>query len=84
MQVWKYIIANDVPSYDPKTCRIDEWWGRMDDKNEFTILKKMVYALLSCFHGPAVEDSFNVMGDIDFKSANTILQTYASYQAVKY
>ena len=56
----------------------------MDDKNKFTILKKMVYALLSCFHGPAVEDSFNVMGDIDFKSANTILQTYASYQAVKY
>ena len=25
MQVPKYIIANDVPPYDPKTCRTDEW-----------------------------------------------------------
>ena len=40
MQVRKYITANDLPPYDPKTCRIDEWWGKMDDKNEFTILKK--------------------------------------------
>ena len=45
----------------------------------------MVCALLSCFHSPAVESSFNVMGDIiDVKSANTTVQTYASYQAVKY
>ena len=57
----------------------------MDDKNEFTILKTMVCALLSCFLGTAVEILFNVMGDIiGVKSANTTVQTYASYQAVKY
>ena len=45
----------------------------------------MVCALLSGFHGPAVESSFNVMGDIiDVEFANTTVQTYASYQAVKY
>ena len=45
----------------------------------------MVCALLSCFHGPAVESSFNVMEDIiDVKSAKTIVQTYVSYQVVKY
>ena len=47
MQVRKYIIANDVPPYDPKTCRTDERWGKMDGKNEFTILNKRVCALLS-------------------------------------
>ena len=81
----KYIIANDLPPYNPKTCRVDEWWREMDDKNEFTILKTMVCALLSCFLGTAVEILFNVMGDIiGVKSANTTVQTYASYQAVKY
>ena len=33
---------------------------------------------LSCFYGAAVESSFNVIGDIDVKSANTTVQTYAS------
>ena len=36
MQMRKYIIANDLPQ---KTCRIDEWWGKMNDKDEFTVLK---------------------------------------------
>ena len=40
MQVQKYIIANNLLPYDPKTCQIDEWWGKMVDKNEFTKLKK--------------------------------------------
>ena len=38
----------------------------------------MICALLSCFYGPAVESSFNVIGDIDVKSASTTVQTYAS------
>ena len=36
MQMRKYIIANDLPQ---KTCRIDELWGKMNDKDEFTVLK---------------------------------------------
>ena len=36
MQVRKYIIVNNLPQ---KTCRIDEWWGKMDDKDEFIVLK---------------------------------------------
>ena len=80
MQVRKYIIANDLPPYNSKTCQIDEWWGKIDDKNELLIFKKMVCALLSCFHDHAIESSFSVMGDImDVKSAIITVQTYASY-----
>ena len=36
-------------------------------------------------HDPAIESSFNVMGDIfDVKSPNSSIETYSSYQTVKY
>ena len=41
-----------LPPYDPKTCRIDEWWGKMDDKSEFTILKKWFVLFYLVFMAP--------------------------------
>ena len=41
--------------------------------------------MLSCFHGPRVEGSFNTMGDvIDPKSCRMNVQTYSAIQTVKY
>ena len=48
-------------------------------------MSKLVFALLSCFHGPQVEGSFNTMGDIiDPKSYRMQVHTYSAVQTVKY
>lgn len=45
----------------------------------------MVKYILSCFHGPQVESSFNIMNDvIDSKSGRINIDTYSSIQTVKY
>ena len=47
-------------------------------------IEQVVKATLSIFHGPLVEASFNLMGDIiDPKSSNTAIPTYA-FQTVEY
>ena len=65
--------------------RVDDWWNTVRQTEKYPVLCKVVLALLSPFHGPQVESAFNVMGDIlHVKSASTSVQTYESYQAVKY
>ena len=65
--------------------RVDDWWNAVRKTNKYSSLSKLALALLSPFHGPQVESSFNVMGDIlHSKSANTSVETYSSYQVVKY
>ena len=48
-------------------------------------LSKVALAMLSIFHGPRVESSFSMMGNIlDEKSGRMSLQTYSAIQTVKY
>ena len=48
-------------------------------------LTKMVFALLSCFHGPAVESSFSIMQEIVTKQRSSIqVQSFSAIQTVKY
>lgn len=45
----------------------------------------MAVAVLSCFHGPQVESSFSLMGEIlDPKSSRMKIDTYSAIQTVKY
>ena len=45
----------------------------------------MALAALSCFHGPQVESSFSMMGDIlDSRSGRIRVDTYGAIQTVKY
>ena len=45
----------------------------------------MSLALLTIFHGPRVESSFSVMGDVmDKKSGRMNVSTYSAIQMVKY
>lgn len=53
-------------------------------KECYPFLFKMVPGILSIFHGPRVESSFNVMGDIiDKKSGRINLETYSTIQDIK-
>ena len=44
--------------------QLDTWWALVFRTGKFPALRKMVAALLSCFHGPQVEGSFSVMGNV--------------------
>ena len=44
--------------------QLDTWWALVFLIGKFSALSKMVAALLSCFHGPQVEGSFSVMGNV--------------------
>ena len=68
---------------EKKFVRADTWWFKLKDK--YLLLSKMSLALLTIFHGPRVESSFSVMGDImDKKSGRMNVPTYSSIQTVKY
>ena len=54
-------------------------------KEPCLFLLKMTTGILSIFHGPRIESSFNVMGSIIDKKAGRInLETYSAIQGIKY
>ncbi|CAL4074530.1 unnamed protein product, partial [Meganyctiphanes norvegica] len=92
-EIANYTVDQTFPPYQlppnsdgvVKHVRIDNWWAEVRETGRYPILTKMIYAILSCFHGPLVESSFNTMGDIlDSRSFNLHIDTYNSYQTVQY
>lgn len=87
-EVHIYQVDKTLPSYcseSGENMRIDEWWAKLLKLNKFPFLTKMVLALLSCFHGPQVESSFSMMGNIlDKESGNMKIETFSAIQTVKY
>ena len=60
-----------------------DWWTSIN--NRYPTVFKMVTAVLSIFHGPRVESTFNVMGDVlDKKSGRMNMETYSAIQDIKY
>ena len=73
------------PALDVKMKEVDclDWWASISDR--YPCIYKIVCAALSIFHGPRVESTFNVMGDvIDKKSGRMNMETYGAYQDIKY
>ena len=53
----------NLPAYK-EDMKVDEWWAMVAISHKYTAVCKLVFALMSIFHGPQVESSFNTMGDI--------------------
>ena len=84
LQVRRYQVDSFLPPYN-QDIRIDHWWSEHHLTNNYPALSKMVHALLSCFHGPQVEGSFNIMGDVlDHKSCRMEIPTLSAVQTVSY
>ena len=65
--------------------RIDSFWASVKKTGEYPHLSKMALALVSCFHGPAVESSFSIMGGVlGADKAKMYIKTFSSIQTVKY
>ena len=80
-EVRKLLSSSNLPESGDLECLV--WWKLI--KHSYPCLFKVVTAALSVFHGPRVESSFNVMGDVmDKKSSQMNMETYSSFQDVKY
>ena len=86
MEVHKYSCDQHLPNpldASGEPVQIDIWWTQV--KSKFPTLFKIVSAVLTCFHGPLVESSFSVMGDlIDKRSGKMNIETYGALQTTKY
>ena len=68
---------------DNKPVRADNWRWQLNEK--YPVLSKLSLAVLTVFHGPRVESSFSVMGDVmDKESGRMNVSTYSAIQTVKY
>ncbi|KAJ8366721.1 hypothetical protein AAFF_G00344980 [Aldrovandia affinis] len=61
------------------------WWAHLMSTGKYPALSGVIRGAVSIFHGPMVESSFNLMGDIiDSKSANMNISTFDAIQTAKY
>ncbi|KAG8191493.1 hypothetical protein JTE90_019557 [Oedothorax gibbosus] len=85
LEIRKYQIAN-FPSFitPEKTFRLDEWWSLVFLTGDYPSLSKLMKAILCCFHGPVVENSFSSMNYIlDKRSGRMDIKTYSAIQTVR-
>ena len=80
LEIMGYSVSPDLASFSE-----GEDMAKVFNSQKFPALSKVVKAALSIFHGPLVEASFNLMGDIiDPKSSNMAIPTFNAFQTVKY
>lgn len=83
-EIINYQIDRGLPQYSQGADVVD-WWSKVMNTGRYPHLSKIVAAAFSIFHGPQVESSFNVMGDvIDAKTTRLNIQTYGAIQTIKY
>ena len=84
--VLKEITYYSTDSHLPEESDdIVHWWTKVVQSNKYPALCKIAVGALSIFHGPRVESSFNVMGDvIGVKAGRMNIETYSAIQTVKY
>ncbi|KAH3872469.1 hypothetical protein DPMN_035685 [Dreissena polymorpha] len=79
-EIYQYQLDPTLPDFNSDT-RIDHWWAA---QNGYPAMKKIILALVTCFHGPMVEGTFNRMGDIlDSKSSSLSIDSLNAIQSVK-
>lgn len=75
---------DDLPAFEDGD-RIDKWWSEIQRCGRYPQLSRMALALLTCFHGPQVENSFSAMNNIiNEKTPSLDLSTYSALQSVRY
>ncbi|CAL8269959.1 unnamed protein product [Arctogadus glacialis] len=86
-------ITREIIRYtiDPTLAQYKEgdnmvmWWANVMSTGKYPALSRVIRGAVSIFHGPMVESSFSLMGDIiDSKSSNMNISTFNAIQTTKY
>ncbi|KAL0147250.1 hypothetical protein M9458_057443 [Cirrhinus mrigala] len=84
MEILRYNVDPNLANYE-EGDDIVKWWAHVISLGKYPALTQVIRGALSIFHGPLVESSFSLMGDvIDKKSANMRISTFNAVQTVKY
>ena len=82
LEVQHYNCNSKLPNVTIGT-KIDDWWRL--NREKYPTIWKCVQAVLGCFHGPAVESSFSIMGNVITAQTSSIkICTFSAIQTVKY
>lgn len=69
-EVIRFQVDSSLPAFDSQQDA-DSWWASVIEEPKFPAPKKLAIRF-SCFHGSAVESTFNTMGEIiDVRSTKT-------------
>ena len=83
-EILQYNVDQSLPSFQDGDDVV-RWWACVDDTGTYPGLCQAVKAAMSIFHGPLVESSFNIMGNIiDQRSTSMNITTFSAIQTVKY
>ena len=98
-EILQYNVDQSLPSFQDGDDVV-RWWACVDYTGKYPGLCQAVKAAMSIFHGPLVESSFNIMGNIidqrtftfkdgtfkDGKDGSTSMNinTFSAIQTVKY
>ena len=83
-QCRKYVLDQTIPIVKGGE-RIDAWWSKFVSKPGYESLAKMNKAVLSCFHGPQVENSFSAIKNIlNCKTSRMNVPTFDAKQSIRY
>ncbi|CAM4714558.1 unnamed protein product [Leuciscus chuanchicus] len=81
-EIIRYNVDPNLAKYEDD---IVKWWAHVMSLGKYPALSQFIRGALSIFHGPLVESSFSLMGDvIDAKRANMKISTFDAVQTVKY
>ena len=84
MEIIRYNVDPNLANYKDGDD-IVKWWVHVISLGKYPALTQVIRGALSVFHGPLVESSFSLMGDvIDKKSTNMRISTFNAVQTVKY
>ena len=90
LEVREYQVDNALNSVSSTIDKHDnngvcKYWGSEHIQSHYPGLHSVAFAALSVFHGPAIESSFSVMGNVMDKGKGRMnVSTYSSYQVIKY
>ncbi|XP_072042205.1 uncharacterized protein, partial [Amphiura filiformis] len=84
-EVQRFQLEKDLIPDAGSKVRVDTFWAGIRKGGKYPNLSRMVLAILSCFHGPQVESSFSIMGNVlDHSKGQMNVSTFAAIQTIKY
>lgn len=83
-EIIRYNVDPNLAKYEDGDD-IVKWWAHVMSLGKYPALSQVIRGALSIFHGPLVESSFSLMGDvIDAKRSSMKISTFDAVQTFKY
>ena len=84
LEITQFQVDNKLPQFQVGDDFM-KWWTEVFKMERYPALTRVISVVMSMFHGPQVESSFNLMGNVEnIRSTRMNIETLSAYQTVKY